>query len=82
MLQGIFKQKEPRRFNYRGRYYNQEKENIRRQKILDGDEDTIVNFSDRFRHKVNENRKTNANSYRKLVIMVALVALLLYILLS
>jgi hypothetical protein len=82
MLQGIFKKQEPRKFNYKSRYYDQEKENIRKQKILNGEEDTNVNFGDRFHQKVKENRKTTQNSIRKLVVMTGILILLLYILLS
>jgi t-SNARE complex subunit (syntaxin) len=82
MLQGIFKKQEPRKFNYKSRYYDSEKANIRKQKILDGEKDTEVNFGDRFRRKVKENRKTTHNSMRKLIIMLAILALLIYILLS
>ncbi|MDR0603279.1 MAG: hypothetical protein LBG80_03135 [Bacteroidales bacterium] len=80
MFQGLFRKQEPRKFNYKSRYYDQEKENIRKQKILNGEEDTDVNFGDRFHQKVKENRKSTANSLRKLVIMLAILALLLYIL--
>ncbi len=82
MPQGIFKKQEPRKFNYKARYYDQEKANIRKQKILDGKEDTEVNFGDRFHQKVKETRKIKHNSMRRLVVMLALLAVLLYILLS
>jgi len=82
MIQGIFKKQEPRKFNYKARYYDQEKADMRKQKILDGKEDTNVNFEDRFRKRVSESRKAKRNSMRKLVIMLAVLALLLYIVLS
>ncbi|MDR1182520.1 MAG: hypothetical protein LBL13_11135 [Bacteroidales bacterium] len=82
IFQGIFKKQESRKFNYKARYYDQEKANIRKQKILNGEEDTSVNFGDRFRQKVKENRNVHSNSIRKLVIMLVLLALLLYILLA
>jgi hypothetical protein len=82
MLQGIFKKQEPRKFNYKARYYNQESANIRKQKILDGNEDTSVNFGDRFHKKISESRRIKQNSIRRLAIMAALLAVLLYILLK
>jgi hypothetical protein len=82
MFQGLFRKQEPRKFNYKSRYHDQEKENIRKQKILNGEEDTDVNFGDRFRQKVKENRKSTQNPIRKLVVMLAILLLLLYILLS
>ncbi|MDR1459520.1 MAG: hypothetical protein LBI60_04835 [Bacteroidales bacterium] len=81
IFQGIFKKQEPRTFNYKSRYYDQEKANIRKQKILNGEKDTSVTFGDRFRQKIRTNRNTNKNSIRKLVIMLVLLALLLSILL-
>ncbi|MDR2408252.1 MAG: hypothetical protein LBE13_09110 [Bacteroidales bacterium] len=80
MFQGLFRKQEPRKFNYKSRYHDQEKENIRKQKILNGEEDTDVNFGDRFHQKVKENRKSTQNSIRKLVVMLAILLLLLYIL--
>ena len=79
MLQGIFKQREPRRFNYKARYYNRENEDIRREKILDGEKNTEVNFGDRFRRKVDENRKTRDKSMKKIIVFLAILALLLYL---
>ena len=78
MLQGLFKQREARKFNYKARYYNKENEDIRREKILDGERNTDVNFGDRFRKKVDESRKKTDNSMKKLVIMIAVLALLIY----
>ena len=78
MLQGLFKQKEARKFNYKARYYNKENADIRREKILDGEKNTDVNFSDRFRKKVGESRRKPENSMRKLVILIAILALLIY----
>jgi len=80
MLQGVFKQKEPRKFNYKARYYNQIDNDIRRKKILDGEEDIEVNFGDRFRKKVAENRKKRDNSVKKLAVFLAILTILLYIL--
>ena len=80
MLQGVFKQKEPRKFNYKARYYNQIDSDIRRKKILEGEEDIEVNFGDRFRKKVAENRKKRENSVKKLAVFLAILAVLLYIL--
>jgi len=79
MLQGIFKQNQSRKFNYKPRYYNKENEDIRRKKILEGEKDIEANFGDRFRRKVDENRKKRDNSIKKLVIMAAILALLIYI---
>jgi len=80
MLQGIFKQREPRRFNYKARYYNRENEDIRREKILDGEREIEANFGDRFRRKVDENRKKRENSIKKLAVLVVILAGLLYLL--
>jgi len=80
MLQGLFKQREPRKFNYKARYYNKENEDIRRKKILDGEKDSEVSFGDRFRRKVDESRKSSDNSKKKLAIMIAILLLLLYFL--
>ena len=80
MIQGIFKQREPRKFNYKARYYNRENETIRREKILDGETDVEANFEDRFRRKVAENRKRRDISLRKIAILTALLVLLLYVL--
>jgi len=80
MLQGLFKQREQRKFNYKARYYNRENEEIRREKILNGEKDTKVRFEDRFRRKVNENRKKRSNSTKKLLILMAILMLLLYFL--
>ena len=79
MITGLFKQREPRKFNYKARYYNKVNEDIRREKILDGEKDTEVNFGDRFRRKVDENRKKRENSLKKLVSLLAILALLLYV---
>jgi len=78
MLKGLIKKQEPRKFNYKARYYDQQNADIRKQKILDG-EDTEVGFEDRFRQKVHENRKIRNNSVRKLVVMTTLLALLVYL---
>jgi hypothetical protein len=82
MFQGIFKKQEPRKFNYKARYYDKQSADIRRQKILDGEENTAVNFGDRFHQKIDESRKIKQNSIRKLAIMAGLLAMLLYILLK
>ena len=82
MIQGVFKQQRPRKFNYKSRYYDQENANIRKQKIIDGEKDTDVNFGDRFHQKINESRRIKQNSTRRLLVFVALLALLLYILLK
>ena len=79
MLKGLIKKQEPRKFNYKARYYDQQNADIRNRKILDGEENTEVDFEDRFRQKVYENRKIRNNSVRKLVILVTLLALLIYI---
>ena len=80
MLQGLFKQREPRKFNYKSRYYNRENEEIRREKILSGEKNVEANFEDRFRRKVNENRKKRGNSAKKLIVLIAILALLIYFL--
>ena len=82
MIQGLFKKQTPRKFNYKGQYYDQEQANIRKQKILDGEKDTTVNFGDRFHQKINESRKARQNSTRRLLVLLALLAILLYILLK
>jgi hypothetical protein len=82
MFQNIFKKEEPRKFNYKSPYYNQKEAEIRKQKILDGEEDTQVHFGDRFREKVKENRKIKQNSIKKIGIMLALLIILLYILIT
>ena len=79
MLQGLFKQRKPRKFNYKSRYYDRENGDIRKEKILNGDKDTDVNFGDRFCKRVEENRKRHDNSMRKLAIMLAALALLLFV---
>lgn len=79
MLQGLFKQREPRKFNYKARYYNKENEDIRREKILDGEKDTDVNFGDRFRRKVDENRRKRDNNLKKIAVLLAVLLLLLYL---
>ena len=79
MLQGLYKQREPRKFNYKARYYNWETEEIRREKILNGERNTEVNFGDRFRKKVQENRKNRKNSLRKFVFLFVILVLLLYV---
>ena len=78
----IFKQKEPRKFNYKARYYDKEKADIRRQKILDGEKDTTVNFGDRFHQKISESRRIKQNSIRRLIVLAGILAMLLYILLK
>ena len=78
MLQGLFKQRESRKFNYKARYYNRENEDIRREKILDGEKNIEVNFGDRFRRKVDGSRRKPDNSVKKIVIMLAILALLIY----
>ena len=82
MFQGIFKTQRPRKFNYKARYYDQENADIRKQKILDGKEDTNVNFGDRFHRRVDESRKIRQNSIRKIAVLAGLLAMLLYILLK
>ena len=79
MLQGVFKQKPPRKFGYRGRYYNRENEQIRWEKIQDGEKDVEANFGDRFRRKVDENRRKQGNALKKLAVLAAVLASLLYI---
>ena len=81
MFIGIIKKREPRRFNYKSRYYDRESADIRKQKILDGEDDTSVNFSDRFHQKVVENRKIKGNYLKKLIIMMILLAFLVNLLL-
>lgn len=82
MFQGISKRREPRKFNYKARYYDRESAEIRKQKIIDGEENTTVDFKDRFSRKVNESRRTKYNSYTKIFVMLAILILLLYIVLS
>jgi hypothetical protein len=82
MPQGLFKKREPRKFNYKARYYDQQNAEIRKQKILNGEENTDVNFEDRFRQKVEENRKIKNNSIRKLVVMVTLLIILIYLIVA
>ena len=79
MLKGLTKKQEPRKFNYKARYYDQQNTDLRNRKILDGEENTEVGFEDRFRQKVHENRKIRNNSVRKLVVMATLLALLVYL---
>ena len=79
LLKGLGKKQEPRRFNYKARYYDKQNADIRNQKILDGEENTEVGFEDRFRQKVQENRKIRKKSVRTLVIMVTLLISLIYI---
>jgi hypothetical protein len=82
MLQGLFKKPERRKFNYKARYYDQQNADIRRQKILDGEENTEVNFEDRFRRKIEENRKIKNNSIRKMVFLLTLLILLIYLIIA
>jgi len=79
MFQAIVKKQEIRRFNYKARYYEQGKADIRKQKILNGEEDTHVNFGDRFHQKISESRKVKRNSMKNLAVMLAILALLLYV---
>ena len=79
LLKGLGKKQEPRKFNYKARYYDQQNADIRKQKILGGEENTEVGFEDRFRQKVQENRKIRKKSVRTLVIMVTLLISLIYI---
>lgn len=80
MIQGLFKQRQPRKFDYKARYYNKIDEDIRRDKILDGSTDTHANFGDRFRRKIDENRKKRDNSIKKIAVLLAVLGLLLYFL--
>ena len=82
MPQGLFKKQERRKFNYKARYYDQQSAEIRKQKILDGEENTDVNFGDRFRQKVEENRKVKNNSIRKIVVMLTLLIILIYLIIA
>ena len=82
MFSGFIKKQQPRKFNYKARYYDKQQADIRNRKILDGEENTEVRFGDRFRQKVEENRKIQKNSMRKLVIMTLLLALLIYLILT
>lgn len=82
MLQGLFKKQERRTFNYKARYYDQQNADIRKQKILNGEEDTEVRFEDRFRQKVNENRKVKDNPIRKIVILTTILIILIYLIIA
>ena len=82
MFSGFIKKQQPRKFNYKARYYDKQRADIRNRKILDGEENTEVRFGDRFRQKVEENRKIQKNSMRKLVVMTLLLALLIYLILT
>lgn len=79
----IFKNETPekRGFNYTPRYYDKNTSDIRKQKIIDGDENTDVDFADKLHQKLENSRKAKQTSNRRLIIMMALLALLLYILL-
>jgi hypothetical protein len=46
---------------------------------LDGAKDTNVNFGDRFRKRVDESRKKRDNSKTRLLVMLAILALLVYL---
>ena len=78
MLQGIVKQEEPYKFYYKARYYNRENGDIRREKTVNGG-DTEVNFSEPFCRKMKENRDNRNNSIKKMILMFAVLALLLYL---
>ena len=82
MFSGLIRKQQPRKFNYKARYYDKQQADIRNRKILDGEENTEVRFGDRFRQKVEENRKIQKNSMRKLVVMTLLLALLIYLILT
>ena len=82
MFSGLIKKQQPRKFNYKARYYDKQQADIRNRKILDGEKNTEVRFEDRFRQKVEENRKIRKNSMRKLVVMTLLLALLIYLILT
>ena len=82
MFSGLIRKQQPRKFNYKARYYDKQQADIRNRKILDGEENTEVRFGDRFRQKMEENRKIQKNSMRKLVVMTLLLALLIYLILT
>ena len=73
--------REKRTFNYTPKYYDKKTDDLRKEKMLN-DEDSHVEFSDRFHQKINENRQTKNDSAKKLIIMVAIFDLLIYIMTS
>ncbi|MDR1792941.1 MAG: hypothetical protein LBR36_05820 [Bacteroidales bacterium] len=83
LFQNGIKKHQKRQFNYKGRVRYSESGNndIRRQKIMDGEENPSVDFSSRFRHRVAQSRKAKQTPLLKIAVMVALLVLLLYFLL-
>jgi hypothetical protein len=78
----MMKKREPRKFNYKGRYRNADEEHIRREKILHGDENTTVEFSDRMRHRLTQSRKAKHIPLLRIAIMAGFLAALLYFLMK
>ncbi len=75
------KRHETRKFNYTPRYYDKKKEELRREKIKNG-EDGSVDFHDRLHINLQEKRKSQQKSVSRILVLIALLGLLLYFMLS
>jgi len=75
------KRHESRKFNYIPRYYDKKAEQLKREKIIKG-EDSNSDFSERLHMKIRENRKLQRKSNTRILVWIALLALLLYFMLS
>lgn len=75
------KRHESRKFNYIPRYYDKKAEQLKREKILKG-EDNSSDFSERLHMKIKENRKLQRKSTTRILVWAALLALLLYFMFS
>jgi hypothetical protein len=75
------KRHESRKFNYIPRFYDKKAEQLKREKIIKG-EDSNSDFSERLHMKLQENRKLQRKSTTRILVWIALLALLLYFMLS
>lgn len=74
------KRHEPRKFNYIPRYYDKNKEELKFEKMKNG-EDSNLEFRKRLHINLQEKRKMHHKSLTRILVWVALLALLLYFML-
>ncbi len=75
------KQQKARKFNYTPRFYDKKKEDLKHEKMKKG-EDTEVGFRDYLRINLQDKRKLQRKSMRRVFVWLALLIILLYFMLS
>lgn len=79
----IFKTKrhETRKFNYTPRYYDKKGEEMKREKIKNG-EDSNIDFRDRLRVTLQEKKTLQQKPITRILALIVLLGLLLYFMLT